>query len=139
MASRDADVSDSPSKPCSGLVVAGGARCTASILFCLFPGHYPDLGLDPASGEERWASGMHSQGLLASSPLLSGTPKGSRGPYASNWGTRPRAGEEERAGKVRRRCCCTRHLLVFSVPQVRGGQDDVLRLGGGQERGRGNA
>ena len=42
MATRDADVSDGPSKPCSGLLVAGGARRTASILY--YPKHYPDLG-----------------------------------------------------------------------------------------------
>jgi hypothetical protein len=59
------------------------------------------------------------------------------GVLALRIGTRPRAGEEERAGKVRRRCCCTRHLLVFLVPQVRGGQDDVLRLGEAERGGGG--
>lgn len=46
VAIRDADVSDSPSKPCSGLVVAGGAQRRSSI-----PRALPRSGLGSGAGE----------------------------------------------------------------------------------------
>ena len=47
MAIRDADVSDGPSKPCSGLIVAGGTQCRSSISRVL-----PRSGLDPGRARD---------------------------------------------------------------------------------------
>jgi hypothetical protein len=62
VAIRDADVSDGPSKPCSGLVVAGGAQRRSSI-----PRALPRSGLDPGRARgglmQRQGSHRYSRGV----------------------------------------------------------------------------
>lgn len=72
-----------------------GARRRSSFVF---PGHYPDLGWIRL-GRGEMGSGMHGQGLLASH-RYSWELQGSGVLALRN--VTPWAGEEERAGKVRR-------------------------------------
>ena len=93
MAIRVADVSDSPSKPCSGLVVARGAQRRSSISRAL-----PRSGLDPRRARDglvqRQSSHRYSRGLRSN---------------WNAWGLR---------GRRVRYACCIGRLLVFCTVSV---------------------